>query len=163
MADLRVLGRNSFTTRPLGTLCSDPCLWRVLVAGPVFWLVLGFFGFSDFKWSKILAGGWQLLLFAGLDPLLEEWLFRGLLQPLLLRYPFGRRVVLPFGVTAANFLTSVLFVVLHLFTHPPLWAFLILVPSLIFGVFRDRYQSVIPPVFLHSFYNFGYFVLFLPL
>ena len=47
----------------------------------------------------------------------------------------------------------------HWFTHPPLWALSVLIPSLVFGLVRDRLQSTYPAIVLHSFYNSGYFIL----
>jgi membrane protease YdiL (CAAX protease family) len=32
------------------------------------------------------------------------------------------------------------------------------VPSLVFGYFRDRYDSVVPGAALHVFYNAGWFL-----
>jgi hypothetical protein len=45
------------------------------------------------------------------------------------------------------------------FTHPPLWALSVLIPSLIFGSVRDRLQSAYPAIVLHCFHNSGYFIL----
>ena len=97
-------------------------------------------------------------MLAGIYPLLEEWLFRGLLQPQLLTYRPLRTQRL--GLSGANLLTSLLFGATHLLAHSPLWAAAVIIPSLIFGAFRDRYQSIVPAIILHSFYNLGYFLIF---
>ncbi|MEO7557618.1 MAG: JDVT-CTERM system glutamic-type intramembrane protease, partial [Gammaproteobacteria bacterium] len=62
----------------------------------------------------------------------------------------------------ANVATTLLFAGFHFFYHAPLWAALVILPSLIFGYFRDRHQRVLPAIVLHVFYNAGYFWLFPP-
>jgi hypothetical protein len=75
----------------------------------------------------------------------------------VLQLAWGRRQWA--GLTTANLTVSVIFVALHFLTHPPLWAFGVLFPSLLFGYFRDRHHSVYPSMVLHVFYNAGYFLL----
>jgi membrane protease YdiL (CAAX protease family) len=91
-------------------------------------------------------------------PLLEEIVFRGGLQTFLLNRPFGRGKRC--GISAANFLTSALFSLLHLAVHAALWAAAAFFPSLVFGYFRERNASILPAILLHVFYNAGYFWLF---
>jgi len=91
------------------------------------------------------------------QPAMEEFLFRGCLQGQLRQWSWGQRCW--YGITAANGCTSLLFAAGHCWHHPPLWAAVILFPSLIFGYFRDRYMSIYPGIALHAFYNAGYFVL----
>lgn len=62
-------------------------------------------------------------------------------------------------VTLANCATSALFTGGHWFTHPPMWSLSVLIPSLIFGLVRERLQSTYPAIVLHCFYNSGYFFL----
>ncbi|MBL1276848.1 MAG: JDVT-CTERM system CAAX-type protease [Ectothiorhodospiraceae bacterium] len=157
------MGSNTNTAPALCNLLGDNVFWLALVAGPVVWGVLYIlspvsFGAQEYL-QRIFDQWWRLLLFAGLYPLLEECLFRGLLQPWLLRYQSVQTQFI--GFTAANVWTTIFFVGAHFFTHPPLWALLVIIPSLTFGWFRDKYQSVVPAIILHCFYNFGYFVLFL--
>jgi len=141
-------------------LLHDRLFWLALTAGPVVWITLLSWLPSTPFTENGLAQWWRFLLLAGLYPLLEEWLFRGLLQPQLLTWqPLRTRLL---GLTGANLLTSLLFGAVHLIAHPPLWAAAVIVPSLVFGAFRDRYQSVVPAIILHSFYNLGYFLIFWP-
>ena len=114
--------------------------------------------------DRLAGGGTLPVLTVGVwlslvlwQPLVEELLFRGLLQGRLLEHPWGRRRRL--GLSQANWVTSALFAVLHAATHPPLWAAAVFVPSLVFGQARDRAGSVLPAVALHIFYNAGYFSL----
>lgn len=83
-------------------------------------------------------------------PILEEIVFRGLIQPALATPTRGLRIG---PLTLANGLTSILFAAMHLLNHPPLHAALVLLPSLVFGVFRDRSASVLPGMFLHVTWN----------
>jgi membrane protease YdiL (CAAX protease family) len=90
-------------------------------------------------------------------PVLEELLFRGFLQGLLSGQSWGQKALR--GVTVANGITTLLFMLGHLWGHTLPWAIAVVVPSLIFGYFRDRFGSVYPAIVLHSFYNTGYFLL----
>ena len=101
----------------------------------------------------------RFLLLILLIPVVEEAVFRGLVQEYLQRL-FRQRSFLFFSY--ANILTSCLFVVLHIFYHPFILALAVFIPSLIYGFFRDKYHSLMPPAFLHVYYNSGYFLLFPP-
>jgi membrane protease YdiL (CAAX protease family) len=59
----------------------------------------------------------------------------------------------------ANLITSAVFAIAHLYGHSPPWALATFFPSLVFGLFRDRYNSLSAPIALHVFYNAGYFSL----
>jgi membrane protease YdiL (CAAX protease family) len=95
--------------------------------------------------------GWIALVLA--QPLVEEIVFRGVLQGQLLQWGLSRRRG-PF--TNANLATTVCFVGAHLFTQPPAWALAVSVPSLVFGHMRERFGSVWPAVFVHAIYNAGF-------
>ncbi len=90
------------------------------------------------------------------QPALEEGVFRGLIQGELLR----RRTIAArwCGVSAANLITSALFVAAHFVHHPPLWALSVFAPSLLFGGFRERYRGVGAPMGLHILFNLEFFV-----
>lgn len=85
------------------------------------------------------------------SPLIEEMLFRGVLQGQLEQKDWARRRA--FGISGANALVSLLFVVAHLVRHAPLWAAATIVPSLLFGYFRERHGQIYPAIFLHAAYN----------
>ena len=88
-------------------------------------------------------------------PIVEELAFRGVIQGYLAGHMKGQ--YLGGLLSASNLVTSLLFVAIHFVHHPPLWAMAVMVPSLIFGYFRERFGSVIPAVLLHAFYNGVYF------
>lgn len=133
----------------------DTLFLIALLAGGLFWLGLWLFSsIQPLKVSEIWS--WVFLSLVLWQPVLEELLFRGLLQGLLGRQPWGQLAL--GGVTVANGITTLLFMLGHWWSHPPPWAIAVVVPSLIFGYFRDRFGSVYPAIVLHSFYNAGYFL-----
>jgi uncharacterized protein len=144
--------RRDLGLRPGWNWLGDPHFALALAAGVVFWLGLAGLGMAGPRqeWTA-------LLLLVLLQPVLEELLFRGLVQGRLLTLPWGRRRFA--GFTLANLATSVVFAALHFAGHPPLWAAGVLLPALLFGYFRDRHDSVYPAIALHVFYNAGYFLL----
>ncbi len=126
-----------------------------LLLGPVglalFWILFpGMF-------KPIEIGWYTIVLLVLWQPFVEELLFRGILQGQLTQQAWFTKSLA--GISRANLAISLLFVAVHFIYHPPLWALVVLFPSLIFGWFRDRYRQIYPGVFLHSFYN-GCFLLF---
>ncbi len=93
-------------------------------------------------------------------PVVEEWVFRGLLQERLYRASWGQHAFL--GISVANIITSAVFALVHLWNHPPLAALSTFFPSLVFGFFRDRYGTVLPSMWLHGVYNATYFLIWTP-
>lgn len=87
-------------------------------------------------------------------PVLEEILFRGMIQKYLFNNPWGRTTFA--GLSEANWSTSLLFVLAHFLYQPAMWAILLIIPSLAYGFFRDKYASIYPSILLHSFYNAGF-------
>jgi membrane protease YdiL (CAAX protease family) len=99
---------------------------------------------------------WPWVWLALITPVLEELCFRGLVQTEL-RQRFDRQ----FGpISAANLLTSAAFVALHWAQNPKAWVGLVVIPSLVYGYFRDRYDTVKSPIALHLLHNMLYFSLF---
>jgi hypothetical protein len=147
----------STTTAAQRTFWQDPLFLAAVLAGLVTWLVLYFIQQPAVQWNWPLIRPWQFLLPALLYPVVEEIVFRGLLQELIRDY-ISRQSLGP--VTIANLLTSLLFTALHFIYHLPLWAALVFFPSLVFGFFKDRTHRLVAPITLHVFYNAGYFWLF---
>jgi len=137
----------------------DPLFLLAMAAGPACWLVLYFFYFqqSDVLLNKPLLYPWWFLKLVVVSPVLEEILFRGLLQELTHDY-LSKAALGP--LTLANFLTSVLFAGAHFFYHAPQWAALVFFPSLVFGFFKERTAGLTAPIILHAFYNAGFIWLF---
>lgn len=141
----------------LKSLLRDRVLHATLLGALVFYgLLLHWQGYRS--GIHISAGQLpQFLLLVLLYPLLEEFIFRGLIQGGLRKYRPCRKSRK--GISVANVLTSILFAALHLIAHPVLWAASVFVPSVLLGYFRDRYKSLIPSMVLHVGFNFGYFVI----
>jgi len=137
-------------TNTAPTLYKDPLWVAALLCGPIAWYALVL--------ADMLPGTLGIVLlvrFVLVQPVLEELVFRGLLQGWLrekLRWQWR-------GMTAANLLTSIAFVVAHLVYQSPAWALAVFIPSLVFGYFRDRHDSVLPSIILHAWYNAGFFLL----
>jgi CAAX protease family protein len=128
------------------------------MAAPVFWASLWWWTAPQLDLLWVAREALRFVLLALVYPVLEEIVFRGGLQTLLLRYPTGRASWR--GLTLANIVTSGVFAALHLSTHAPLWSIAAFLPSIAFGYFRDRHSSLSSPIALHVFYNSGYFLLF---
>ena len=138
-----------------GTLLRDGVFWWALIAGPVVWAgMLATFGVeAPGQWKQHLG---LLFWLAIVLPILEELTFRSLIQETL-------RLVTcrSWGpLSSANVITSFIFSASHTFFHPLTWALATFFPSLIFGVFKERYCSIVAPIGLHVFYNTGYLLLF---
>ena len=122
----------------------------VLVAAVPVWVLLGAMAHDDMR-LPVSTLDWALLVFV--QPLAEELVFRGLLQGQLLRWTSARRVG---SVSAANLLTTIGFVVAHLFSQPAAWALSIAAPSLVLGHLRERFGSVLPAMVVHAIFNAGF-------
>lgn len=97
-----------------------------------------------------------LALFTAI-PLLEEMLFRGVIQGWLLEKDWFNQVTA--GASRANWFASIAFAGAHLWQHS-----LILLPgyllvSLLLGHFRERYGGILVPVLLHGYYNLGLIII----
>lgn len=133
--------------------------FRVAVGAAIlFWIVLAFIVKPSPDWGWPLHQFRQFLYLAILYPVLEEIVFRGYLQGVLRRWHHGLRELC--GISVANLIASIVFTALHFVNHPPLAAAGVIVPSLIFGYFRDRHDNIYAAIILHVFYNLGYFWLF---
>ena len=138
-------------------LGQDPLFLLAMLAGPAAWLVLYLVLQPDPQWDWPLALPLQYLLPVVVYPVLEEIVFRGLVQELVQEY-ISARTLGPLSV--ANLLTSLLFTGMHFLYHAPLWAALVFMPSLVFGFFKDRTGKLVAPILLHAFYNAGFLLLF---
>lgn len=137
----------------------DRVFYIAMTLGPLFWGGYGLFFYQP-STSSILSVDdvWQFLQVGLIYPVLEEVVFRGGLQSVILA---SRIKVLKFaGLSAANVLTSLVFAGMHLFSQDLVWACLIFFPSLVFGYFYDRYGRLLPSIVLHAFYNSGFFIFF---
>ena len=134
----------------------DSVFLLLFALGPMVWLsMIGLFAFQPLPLRAIWSAAF--LSVALWQPLLEELLFRGILQGHLLHSMGSQKTW--HGLSLANLLTSLSFTLAHLTSHSISWSLLVLIPSLCFGFVRDRFESVYPSIILHAFYNTGYFLL----
>jgi hypothetical protein len=133
-----------------------------LALGPIAWVLLAWWTNSsatslEFPPRMLREAPWRFVLVVLAYPVLEEFIFRGWLQPAIAARMQHR--ALP-GISAANFVTSTVFAVAHLPFHPPPMALATFFPSLVFGHLRERYGVLWPSIVVHAFYNAGYFTFF---
>jgi len=135
---------------------TDWQLWAALMVAPLIWLGLYLALNPVITPRWLLDHPWWFLKLVLIIPILEELVFRGLIQEHIYRYTQSRWGML----SVANLITSLLFTAMHFFFHAPLWAMAVIFPSLLFGYFRERHASLVTPIILHVFYNLGYFLIF---
>jgi len=131
----------------------DAHYWLAVLAGPVAWAALHVLGVSH---GSQASSPFVLLLSILVYPCIEEWFFRGTLQPWLRSYAL--LVHERFAISGANLVASISFAILHLLQHAPIWVVLVFFPSLIFGWSMERFKTLWAPVSLHVFYNAGFFL-----
>jgi len=99
------------------------------------------------QWSVVIA----LVIW---QPFWEELLFRGIIQGQIYKRSWGQRAWLK--ISNANIVSSLAFAALHIAYNPNLWSVSVFIPSLVFGYFRERHNSIYSAFALHSLYNLGY-------
>ncbi|WP_168215629.1 JDVT-CTERM system glutamic-type intramembrane protease MrtJ [Marinobacter confluentis] len=97
------------------------------------------------------AGVTTLLAFVVVFPLLEEFVFRGMIQRWLLNKSIGKRRYGP--ITLANLVTTVLFAIAHLPRGGLLLGSGVIVPSVCLGYFFERHQRLVSPIMMHMAFN----------
>lgn len=132
----------------------DPHAALALLAAVPVWLVLAPWVGSSMRHP---TGLWAWTSFLLVQPVLEELVFRGMLQGQALRLSTRQGQPLRLGpVTLANVLVTLGFVVLHLRAQPLAWALAVAGPSLVLGHLRERFFSVWPAMLVHAVYNAGF-------
>lgn len=143
--------------QPTAPFRVDPHLIAALLAAVPVWAALGLWAGP---WMRAPAGAWGWFSLVLLMPLLEEGVFRGLLQTQLLRVTAVHGQPRRCGpISWANGLTTLAFVALHLPTQPLQWALAVAAPSLVLGHLRERLGSVWPAIGVHLVYNAGFALL----
>lgn len=123
----------------------DKHFWAAIFAAFVFWFVAFALGLK----AEV---EWHWIYFVLLLPIVEELAFRGFIQGWITNQ-FDRLWL--FAISYSNLMTSLLFTFVHIWHYGNLMAALVIIPSLIFGFFKDKTGSVLPSMMLHSFYNAG--------
>lgn len=133
----------------VGRIGRDRQFWIAFAAGPT--LVLIWSGLVAESGPTPLPGVGPLLLMLLVLPLLEEWVFRGVLQHRLSRVATLR--FRRFGVSGANATASLVFSLAHWPRLGMPVALLMLPPGLVFGHFYERHGGLAVPFLLHAWYN----------
>ncbi len=141
-------------------LWRDFQFWAVIAAALLFLTGLYLWAQPTINWAWPFSFPKEFLLLVLIYPVLEEIVFRGLLQK---RFHDWVSYQISGPISSANFITSLIFTAMHFIYHPPLWAAAVFIPSLVFGYFKDRYESLKAPIILHIFFNAGYFLIFFKL
>lgn len=132
----------------------DPHGMLALLAAVPIWLALALWVGPAMRHP---AGVSAWVSFIVIQPVLEELVFRGILQGQALRLSSRHGQALRLGpVTLANVLVTVGFVALHLRAQPLAWALAVAGPSLVLGHLRERMASVWPAMLVHAYYNAGF-------
>lgn len=135
----------------------DRVFWGAIIAGLFFWSGLYLYTRPDLNLIWPFTQPVVFIFPAIVYPIVEEIVFRGLVQEALSK-SFKSKPLGP--ISLANLATSVLFSGMHFIYHTSLWATAVFIPSLVFGYFKDKYQSLLLPIVLHIYYNSGYYWIF---
>jgi len=105
--------------------------------------------------SSIHPGQWSVVITLVIwQPFWEELFFRGIIQGQVYKRSWGQRAWLK--ISNANIVSSLAFAALHIAYNPNLWSVSVFIPSLVFGYFRERHNTIYSAFALHSIYNLGY-------
>jgi membrane protease YdiL (CAAX protease family) len=148
--EINTKNRKNLLADSLGRFYTDPIFIALALAPTPIWLLI-------YLQTGTIAelGAIPLLTLTFFYPVLEEIIFRGILQPWIAQ----RWKQSLFNLSVANLITSSIFALVHLFHHSLLWAMATFIPSLIFGYSRERYNRLLAPIVLHASYNGGYFLI----
>ena len=128
-----------------------------------FWLIYSLIFPVNLPQKALTWQQWQVFAYIVIAyPIVEEIIFRGGMQGWLRKYQWAKITIL--GISIANVLVSIIFSILHIIIRPDDYTtYAIIIPSLIFGLFRDRHKHIISCTVLHIFYNMGsFFILTMP-
>lgn len=99
---------------------------------------------------------YNILLFLFASPLLEEFIFRGIVQSNLQKYI---KYTLFSYISLSNIITSVIFTLLHLVNVSSIFVTsLLIIPSLYLGILYDKYKSIKYTTAAHSLFNIIVFI-----
>ena len=113
------------------------------------------------NWTSVVAQWPAFVTLCLISPVIEEMVFRGYCQRYLATTAAGRKSWL--WISAANMLTTGLFVLTHALMRDGMNALLVVLPSLYLGVIMDRIGSLRLCMLVHALWNLIWFVLVYPL
>lgn len=124
----------------------------------LFFLSLGFiyFALRYFLFDVYIQIETKVFInFIVLSPVIEEILFRGIIHNELSK-KFTSYISI---ISLPNIIASICFSMIHLLGNSAMHSLMVFIPSLVFGIIYERYQSVFPVILLHSFYNLNVFII----
>lgn len=99
---------------------------------------------------------YNILLFLFASPLLEEFIFRDIVQYNLQKYI---KYTLFSYISLSNIITSVIFALSHYIAGSGVFVtILLIIPSIYLGLIYDKYGSIKYTVVAHSFFNIIVFI-----
>jgi len=121
-----------------------------------FWISLFFFK-QKYECCN-LPDLFQIFILVIIAPITEEIIFRGAIQTFLSQRNFELNLR---WLSLSNLITSCLFSLSHFLLNNSIAILLVFFPSLIFGYLREKSNSLIAPIVVHSFYNLGFISIYL--
>ncbi|MFC4259134.1 JDVT-CTERM system glutamic-type intramembrane protease [Marinobacter lacisalsi] len=134
--------------RPATGLLTDRLFWAAISAGLI---VSALLAAGELTGAPRSIDVYTLASLLVWYPAIEELTFRGVIQGTLAETTTGRKKWL--GLSVANVAATFAFTLWHLLYQGAPIIITLAFPSLVFGFFRDRYQSLVPTLLLHSLYN----------
>lgn len=122
----------------------------------VFTAVLVYFICCIYLYGISSISLYNIILFLFASPLLEEFIFRELVQNKINKFlKSGFFLHISYG----SFISSLIFTFIHLLLNNFAVIYLmVFLPSLFFGFLYDKYKSLLLPVLFHSFFNINAFI-----
>ena len=124
----------------------------------VFILILIYFICAAVLFGVSNISLYNITLFLFASPLIEEYIFRGLVQNKINKFVNKSYF---FHISAGNLISSILFTCAHCIINPFLIQNLfVIIPSLYFGYLYDKYNTLKLPILFHSFFNINNFIVY---
>lgn len=99
---------------------------------------------------------YNIVLFLFASPLLEEFIFRGLVQKSINNF---LKSGIFLHISPGSIISSLIFTFIHLILNDFAFIYLrVFLPSLFFGYLYDKYKTLLMPVLFHSFFNINVFI-----
>ena len=161
LLETRSHSKNIFGDSPKRHYWQEIDFWLACLVGVVFWVSLTLLDLGISYSAPTTRVTTTLYILVIVFPILEEIVFRGLIQDSIRKLLENAQLktVLLWPISNPNLLTSLCFSLSHMWSHSALWALATLFPSLVFGYFKDKYQSLYPSILLHIFYNLGFYII----
>ena len=133
----------------------DRAFYLALLAGLL--VLFAIYLFIPVSTSSIRPGQWSVVITLVIwQPFWEELFFRGIIQGQIYKRSWGQRAWLK--ISNANMAASLAFTAIHIAYNPNLWSVSVFIPSLVFGYFRERHNTIYSAFALHGIYNLGFMV-----